>query len=70
MNRPIDKIVRHYGSQAALAQAMGVVPSFVHKMLTTGRIPAERCRQLEYLTGGLLSAEQMRPDVFMPYRPK
>lgn len=64
----IEKAVEIVGSQAELARQMKVAPSFIVKMLRTGRVPAERCRQIEHLTGGLVTAEQIRPDIYGPYQ--
>lgn len=64
MERPIDRVIKLLGSQAELARRMNVTPGFVSKMFRTGRIPAERCPDLENLTGGTVTAEEMRPDVF------
>ncbi len=64
MKRPIDRIVECMPSQAELARQMGVTPGFITKLLKHGRIPAERCPQLERITRGKVKAAQMRPDVF------
>lgn len=69
MKRPIDRVIEAIGTQAELARLMNVTPGFVNKMVRTGRIPAERCPQLEHLTGGKVTAAQMRPDVFGKFRP-
>lgn len=56
------------GTQTDLARELGLVPSAVHRMGQTGVIPAAHCRKIEYLTGGKVTAEEMRPDIFLPYR--
>ena len=52
---------------SALATRLGVskstVSSWRHGRF---RIPAERCRQLESLSDGLVTVHDLRPDVFGP----
>lgn len=52
---------------SALAARLGVskstVSSWRHGRF---RIPAERCRQLESLSDGLVTVHDLRPDVFGP----
>ena len=60
----VQRAIDHFGSQTAMAEAMGVYQSFVSKMVRTGRVPAERCRQIEELTNGSVTRCELRPDVF------
>lgn len=46
---------RYFGSQAKLARALGIKPPSV--CLWRDRIPAERQKQIEKLTGGELKAD-------------
>lgn len=62
--RPIDKTIKIIGSQAELARLLETSPPNVHKMLKTGRVPAKHCRKIESATGGAVTAEQLRPDIF------
>lgn len=64
MKTAIERAVDIFGSQQALADALGVHQTFVSKMVRTGRAPAERCRQIEEVTAGRVNRYELRPDVF------
>jgi DNA-binding transcriptional regulator YdaS (Cro superfamily) len=44
---------------------MGVSGEAVRKW-ERSRVPAERCREIERLSNGLVTAEDLRPDLFGP----
>lgn len=55
----------HFGSQVALARALGLTPQAVSDVLRRGkRVPAEWCLKLERATGGALAAHDLRPDLY------
>ena len=61
---PIERAIKHFGSQAALASALGVKQPTVSEWLTGDRqVPAERCPEIERATGGAVRCEELRPDV-------
>jgi len=64
----LAKIIGLVGSKAELARKLGVTPQMVTKMVKSGSVPAKHCKRIEILTGGRVTAEQLRPDVFAPYR--
>lgn len=52
-------------TQAALARALECSPGLISQWLSgTTRITAERAVQIERATGGAVTAEELRPDVF------
>ena len=52
------------GGQAAMARALGVKPPTVNQWIKADRpVPAERCPDIESLTGGVIRCERLRPDV-------
>ncbi len=55
----------HGGSASKLAFAIGgnVIRQHVEYWLKTGRVPAEHCPAIEQATGGLVTCEELRPDV-------
>lgn len=56
------------GSIAALARHLGVAPPSVHQWASGARqIPAERCPQIERVTQGEVTCEELRPDVDWAY---
>jgi len=60
----VRKVVKIMGSQAALANEMGTSRAYITSILRSGVVPAGRCRHIEALTKGEVTAEQLRPDVF------
>lgn len=60
----IERAIKHFGSQAALASALGVKQPTVSEWLRGERpVPAERCPEIERATGGAVRCEDLRPDV-------
>ncbi len=57
-----DRIVELFGTQAKLADKLGVTPQSIQKYKR--QIPAERVLEIERLTGGAVTRHEMRPDVF------
>ena len=54
--------LRAPGLQAALAKSLGITPSAVSQWLS-GRIPWNRCPDIERATDGRATCEVMRPDL-------
>jgi DNA-binding transcriptional regulator YdaS (Cro superfamily) len=54
----IDQAIEHFGSQSALARALGIEPPSVAEWKANGRIPPLRQFQIESVTGGKLKADQ------------
>ena len=52
-----------FGSRAALARSLGVTAEAVRKW-ELGRIPAERCLDIERATNGRVSRSELRPDLW------
>ncbi|NYT78629.1 helix-turn-helix domain-containing protein [Alcaligenaceae bacterium] len=51
------------GGINAMARALGVAPSAVHRWATGEQVvPHLRCVQIEGLTGGAVTRKQLRPD--------
>ena len=61
---PIDLAAKLVGSQAALADVLGVTKAAVNQWKALGRqVPAEHCPAIERATGGAVRCEELRPDV-------
>jgi DNA-binding transcriptional regulator YdaS (Cro superfamily) len=61
----------HFGSQVALARALGLTPQAVSDVLRRGkRVPAEWCLKLEQASGGRLTAHGLRPDLYPEQKEK
>jgi DNA-binding transcriptional regulator YdaS (Cro superfamily) len=64
MEHPIDRAAKLLGSQVALANALGVTKAAVGQWKDEGRrVPAEHCPAIERLTDGVVTCEELRPDV-------
>lgn len=71
--RPIERAVRIVasenpdirGGQSKLARAIGVSQQRVWNWLHRDQaVPARYCKDIEAATGGRVTAEELRPDVF------
>ena len=60
---PFEKVIGKVGSQAKLADLLGLKQSTVSYWAKTG-IPAERAVELENATGGLVPRSLARPDLW------
>lgn len=64
-----DRAIAHFGSGAALAAQLGCTQQHV-SLLKRGRrrVTAELAVRVEAVTGGVVAAHELRPDVFRPPR--
>lgn len=67
-NLSIKVAVDACGGQKALAEKVGVSPSFVFQWLRGDRpVPAARCIAIEHACQGAVTRHDLRPDVFGEY---
>lgn len=59
----LQKAIDFFGSQAALANALGVSPMAVTQWKTRG-IPPSRCLDIEMATKKRVTRHDLRPDLF------
>ena len=60
----ILKAAIEVGGQARMAKLLAVTPPTVNQWIKGSRpIPAERCPEIERITGGAVRCEDLRPDV-------
>lgn len=51
-------------TQADFARALSVTPAYINQIITgIRRVPSERCSEIERVTGGLVTCEELRPDL-------
>ena len=55
----LDQAVEHFGSQTALAKALGIEPPSVSEWKANGKIPSVRQFQIQVVTAGLLQADNI-----------
>lgn len=60
----ITKAIDHFDSAADFASAVGVSPQFVSQIKGKDRRwPTERCPDVEKVTNGEVTCEELRPDL-------
>lgn len=67
--KPIDHLRRaidHAGSQGKLAKAAGVTQTSIWKALQAERVSAELAIRIERATANVVTAHELRPDLFDP----
>ena len=62
-NTALSKAFTLFGSQAKLARALNIAPMAVSKWKTNG-VPPERALEIERLTSGAITRQDLRPDLF------
>lgn len=63
-NPALMKAIELCGSQAELARRLGAFTPQVNEWVKGGRpVPAHRCAAIEAATDGLVTCEQLRPDL-------
>lgn len=65
--QPILQAIQAAGTQASLATAIGIHPTFVSQWAKNRRpVPAKWCIPIEEATGGVVTRYDLRPDIFGP----
>lgn len=59
----LQTAIQRFGSRARLARQLGVTGEAVRKWQHT-RVPAERCIDIERATEGVVTRQDLRPDLF------
>jgi DNA-binding transcriptional regulator YdaS (Cro superfamily) len=54
----ITKLIKHFGSQVAVAEALGISQPTVSMWKARGKIPALQQLRIEQITGGQLKADK------------
>lgn len=60
----LEHVVEVLGSQEALASALKIRSPSISEWRKRGRVPAERCLEIERLVDGQVTRYDLRPDVF------
>lgn len=64
----VQKALKHWptgpGNRSAMARSLGVDPPNVFNWLHNHRVDPRYCVAIEVLGGGIVTAHQLRPDVF------
>lgn len=63
----IKKVMRHFGAenQRELAKILGISEAYVSELMTGKKQPgAVLCFRVEKISGGMITADQLRPDLF------
>lgn len=65
MKRALRRAIRVAGCQAELARRLGITSMAVTQWRKRGRIPAEWVTRIEEATGGAVTREELRPDLYV-----
>lgn len=57
MDMDIDNVIKHFGSQVAVAHAIGVTQPTISNWKSRGSIPKLQQLRIEHITGGKLRAK-------------
>ena len=60
----LDRAISIVGTQTALAAALRIKSPSISGWRESGRIPVERCIEIESLTKGKVTRQDLRPDIF------
>lgn len=60
----LEQVIELLGSQEALASKLKIRSPSISEWRKRGRVPAERCREIENLVGKKVTRYDLRPDVF------
>lgn len=67
-NPALKEACINFGGQALMARYLGVSPPTINQWVSGVRpIPAERCLEIEKITKGVVTCEELRPDVDWAY---
>lgn len=66
MDEPIDRACAIAGSQAALAQRLGIRSPSISEWRIRGRVPVARCLEIEAATAAAVTRYELRPDIYGP----
>lgn len=67
MSNGLDKAIKHMGGQLALAHALkikGTNPRMTVQHWKKRGVPAERAVEIERVTKGAVTRQELRPDLF------
>jgi len=62
----IERAIRHYGSQAKLAEALHCSQQQVSYLLKASSISVEMAKRIDEVTAGTVSKHDLRADFFGP----
>lgn len=60
----LDRAIGLFPTQQAFAAAIGIKSPSVSEWRKKGRVPADRCPDIEAATNGAVSRADLRPDLF------
>ena len=61
--KKLNEAIKIAGSQVSMAKKLGVEPPVVFHWKKRG-VPAKYCLRIERITGGKVTASDLRPDIF------
>lgn len=64
IKKHIERAVKHHGSQAKLAEAIGCSQQQISYLLKAKGITADMALKVDAATDGAVSKHELRPDIF------
>lgn len=65
MSEALDRAIKMFGKQGVFASALGITSPSISEWRKR-KVPPARCAQIEHLTGGEVTKEELRPDLWTP----
>ena len=63
MNIPADRAIELIGGVTVMATKLNTTPQVIWNWRKRG-VPADRCRDVEAATNGIVTRHELRPDIF------
>ena len=60
----IDRAIELFGSETKLARATGIAQQVFNRAVKRGRVSAELAISIQKATGGIVTANELRPDLW------
>jgi DNA-binding transcriptional regulator YdaS (Cro superfamily) len=64
INRALAKAVDLFGSEKALAEAVGIAQQNMNRAIKRGRVSPTVAIGIHHATNGLVTADELRPDLW------
>ncbi len=67
METKLKEVIKRAGGATSLARHFGISPVSVYEWIASGQVPADRCPEIERLTGGDVRCEELNSRIDWTY---